>query len=91
MGMSTHICGFRPPDEQYTRMVDVWVACKAAGLEIPKDVGQFFGGMDPDDAGMEVRIDEAVEQWGDDSRSGLQVDLAKLPSGLRYVRFYNAW
>lgn len=56
MGMSTHVVGFIPPDEKWQKMKAVWDACRAAGVEVPEDVCDFFEGGEPDPAGVEVML-----------------------------------
>lgn len=88
--MSTHIVGFRPPDDQWARMKGVYRSCQSAGVPIPKAVLDFFDGEDPKDLpGKEVPI--KAEPWRDEGREGYQVDLTKLPKDVRYLRFYNSW
>jgi len=91
MGMSTHVIGFRPPDERWKRMKAVYDTCTKAKVEIPKEVDDFFGGGEPDESGVEVEIErtEAVEEWN--GRQGFQVDITKLPKDLKYIRFYNSY
>jgi len=105
MGMSTHVVGFRPPDEKWRKMKAVWDACKAAETDPPVEVEDFFGGDEPDEAGVEVRLDPlllddnkaklgVVVDWEDDMREGLEVDLEKLRANFPSVtklRFYNSY
>jgi hypothetical protein len=91
MGMSTHVIGFRPPDEQWRKMKAVYDACKAAGTEAPRSVIEFFNDEEPDDNGQSADIKAATRPYQDDSREGIEVDITKLPQGLKIVRFYNSW
>lgn len=96
MGMSTSVVGFRPPDEQWKKMKKAWDACQEAGIDPPREVDQFFGGEPPDDAGVEVSRTElekmgAVKQYSDDSVSGYEIDVTKLPKDLKIIRVYNSW
>lgn len=92
MGMSTHVVGFRLANEQWKKMKAVWDACKDADVDVPAYVEAFFDGEDPADApGMEVSLGDAVTKWGDDYRSGVEVDVTKLPAGLTILRFYDSW
>lgn len=90
MGMSIHVVGYRPPDDEWERMKAVYVACEEAGVDIPDKVQEFFHYDDPQGMlGIEVGLGEAVERWDDgESRSGYEVDLTRLPDGVRYLRFY---
>lgn len=92
MGMSTHAIGFCPPDEEWNKLKDVYNACKAAGLPIPDKVESVFDGNNPNDMpGMEVDLGDAENEWSDEYRSGIVVDLSKLPPHVKFIRFYNSW
>lgn len=96
MGMSTHIVGFKAPDDKWKKMKAVWDACEAAGTTIPNKVLEFFDHTEPDSSGVTINLDgeDEVEEWGDLSRTGFQVDikglLKKYPD-LTHIRFYNAY
>ncbi len=94
MSMSTHIVGFRPADDQWNRMKAVWEACEAANTEVPQAVRKFFDGEAPGDKpGMEVEIERtgAAKKWRANDCSGFELDVTKLPEGVRFVRFYNSY
>jgi hypothetical protein len=90
MGMSTHVVGFRPPDDRWRQMKAVWDACAAAGTSIPDEVDEFFNGEAPDDAG--VTVDIPTHEWSDEhSREGYEIHLDELPADIKTIRFYNSW
>lgn len=92
MGMSTHIVGFRQADEQWKKMKAAWDACAAAGLRPPQEVVDFFDGENPKDKiGQEVDIGGAKEPWSNDYAAGFEIDIEKLPKGVKVIRFYNSW
>ncbi len=91
MGMSTHIIAFRPPDKEWLEMKQVYDACLTAGIDIPGQVEAFFGGDRPDDSGVRIDISLLLEEWQEESRQGYQLDLSKLPDGIKILRFYNSW
>jgi hypothetical protein len=92
MGMSTHVVGFRPADDEWYRKTAAYRACADAGVAIPAELETFFGGEDPlDQPGYEVNIKAAVSPYSADSRSGYDIDLSKLPPGLKIVRVYNSY
>jgi hypothetical protein len=93
MGMSTHIQGFKAPDEKWKAMKAVWESCELAGVEPPEEVSRFFEGETPDERGVEVKVKDTgcCKEWGDDHRSGYEVDLRALPPDLTHLRFYNSW
>ena len=91
MSMSTHIIAFRPPDEDWLKMKQVYDACLTAGIDIPDQVASFFGDDRPDDTGVRIDIDHLLEEWQEDSRQGFQLELSKLPADIKILRFYNSW
>lgn len=96
MGMSTHVDGFKAPDDTFQRMKAVWDACTAADVEIPDEVAVYFEGEQPDPAGVVVpeeslRDDGAVRPWEDTAASGFEVVVAAIPKDVTTIRFYNAW
>lgn len=94
MGMSTNVVGIRPPDDDFKKHKAVYEACKTAGVSIPKETHVFFNldESEPDEAGVIVEIPEDAQfEWGNDFASGIEVDLKKLPAGVKRLRFYNSW
>lgn len=94
MGMSTHVVGFKPPDAKWKKMKAIWDACQAADEEVPENVSTFFNDESPDESGVEVELTdkEGVEEWDDsNSCSGYQIEIAKLPKDVKFVRIYNSW
>lgn len=93
MGMSSYIVGFRPADDEWNRMKMIWDSCKEADIDPPTEVEDFFDGEDPGDKpGVEINIDEAVKEWtNNDYASGYEVEISKLPKGLKVLRFINSW
>lgn len=92
--MSTHVVGFRPPDEKWRRMKAVWDACLQAEIEPPENVNDFFEGRTPDPAGVEVSLTgftPIAREWMDETRSGYEINVDDLPDGVKIVRFYNSW
>lgn len=96
MGMSTHVMGFRPPDDRWQAMKDVWEACEQAGIKMPTEVTTFFGGTNrgrPDDSGVEVDLgpEQGVTEYRGDMEEGYEIDVRKLPTDLHIIRVYNSW
>jgi hypothetical protein len=88
--MSTHVTGFAPPDEQWAKMKAIWDACGAAGIDVPDEVEEFFGGDEPDPAGVEV--DLPLRKWnGHEAGAGYELDVASIPPQVKTLRFYNSW
>lgn len=91
MGMSTHVTGFSPPDDEWRKKKAAHDACVAAGVEPPLELSKFFGFDPPTEHGREIDISAAVSNWQNDARAGVDVDLSKLPPGVKVIRFFNAW
>lgn len=93
MSMSMHVVGYRPADEQWSKMKAVWDACEAAGVNPPKEVEDFFDDSYPGNApGKEVAIEgHGAKRFCDKYRDGYEVDITALPAGVRFVRFYCSY
>ncbi len=91
MSMSSHVVGFRPPDETFDKMFVVWNTCQEAGVTVPKEVQEFFGWESPDENGIVVDIKEAVTPYNADYQDGFEVDITKLPKDVKIIRFYNSY
>lgn len=88
MGMSTHVIGFRPPDDAWKRHKAVWDSCNTANVVVPDATVAFFDYRGPDERGVEVEL--TTEKYNTEGREGIEVDVSKLPPGLSIIRFYNA-
>lgn len=90
---------FKPPDDKWRRMKAVWDACQEADVPIPADVEQYFGGEDPDPAGVEVDqtvlIDSGViTDWNDGDHGmseGVEIHVDKIPADVKIIRVYNSY
>lgn len=93
MGMSTHVEGFKPPDDKWKKMKAVWDACQAASIRAPNDVLEFFEHTDPDVRGVRVELEEldCVREYEEDGRRGFEVVVRELPKDVTVIRFYNCW
>lgn len=98
MGMSTHIEAFIPDtDSEFLRHRKVVKVCLEADVSLPKETADYFGYSRPgshmleEKLQIELRIGEHYQEWSDDSSSGFEVDLTKLPEGVSKLRFYNNW
>lgn len=95
MSMSTHVIGFKPPDEKWRAMKAIWDACAAAKVKPPEEVHRFFDFEAPDEAGVEVDIERQGSctpfNDADKAASGFEVDVRKLPPDVVIIRFYNSY
>lgn len=91
MSMSSHIMFLRDDDEEHRKMVAVNRACKAAKVPVPKEVAEYFP-EGTEDSALEIRANDEDYEWSSqDSGKGFEVDLAKLPNGVKRIRFFNCW
>ena len=107
MGMSTHVKGIIPKDdEEFKIMKSIFENCVYQDITPPKEVLEYFDleELEEDDCyGLEEVADEkgiivedsliksAVEEYSEDMGSGYDVDIRKLPSNVKIIRFYNSW
>lgn len=96
MSMSTHVVGFKPPDEKWKRMKAAYDACVAAGLGPPQEVWDFFNGEAPDEGGVVVPEEQlescgAIREYSAESCGGYEILIDKLPEGVKVVRVYNSF
>ena len=100
MRVALYVVGFRPPDAEWQRMKAAYDACEAAKVDPPKEIQEFFNYEKPDAAGVEVKLGNdcdsksrhvSVGDFSENGYQGFTVDLAKLPDGLRYIRFYVSY
>lgn len=93
MSMSTHVIGFRPADDKWTKMKAIYDACRAGSVRPPKDVEDFFSDGPPDSRGVEVAIEKhpCCKEYSDDMRQGFEIDIKKLPPDVTVIRFYNSY
>jgi hypothetical protein len=87
MGVSYDVSGFVPPDETWAKMKAAWDACRAAGVEPPDELWNFFGGAHPDEHGMEVDIDDATVEIHNGAQLEYRVEIAKLPKQVQFLVF----
>lgn len=97
MGMTTHVMGFRPPNDKWKKMKTIWDLCLEEKIKVPEEVAEFFDHDHPDEVGVEVTLvgngvaNDSVKEWCRDGERGFQVDISLLPKGLNFIRFYNSY
>lgn len=93
MGMSTSIVGIMPADEKFLKMKAIWELCEETGVDIPDEVDDFFEGEPPSDKGVKVYLGghDSVSEFRNDYSDGFDVEIAKLPKNIKFIRFYNSW
>ena len=92
MGMSTHIIAIGEPGDKHSKMFAAYEACSAAGLDVPKEVNEYFNWDSPNEKGLEIDIEEhgCCTEFSEDSRHVFEIDLKSLPEGITHIRFFNS-
>lgn len=99
MSSSIHAFGLRDGTSlEHRRKTGVLLACQEAGVSLPAELADYFRvagrGLEhvhPDDA-LLVELDSSVVTPYDGKwQKGLDVNLDRLPQGIKTIRFYNAW
>ncbi|KKM19573.1 hypothetical protein LCGC14_1654260 [marine sediment metagenome] len=93
MSMSTGVILLRDKDDpQYQYYLKVLNSCIEAKVPLPDAVDRYFGGQgtsnDPD---FPLEIDFEVTEWKKSGQVGIDIDLDKIPKGVKTIRFYNSW
>ena len=92
MGMSTWVVGFKPADAEWNKMLKVWESCENAGVNAPDEVLEFFNDEDPTGKpGMQVDISGACTEHCAEMEDGYNIDISKLPPGVKFVRVFNSY
>lgn len=96
----TTIAGVIPADEQYKKMLQVFDACKAAGIECPEAVseyfrlGDFLEDYNPPHDGMEIDLEDVpglITEYGDEDEYGgayYDIDVSKIPDNIQKIRVH---
>lgn len=84
--MDVYFRGIKAPTEDYRKKLAAYKALEDAGLDIPEELDNFFGGEEPDKDGVAVRIDGAVKGDLMDGDNEVIIDLAKLPDGVTHIK-----
>ncbi len=93
MGMSTHILGFKPADEKFNKMKAIYLSCEELEIDAPDEVENYFDGYGVEGDGVRVELEntDCCKEYCDDSSSGFEIDITKLPKDVKIIRFYNSF
>ena len=98
MSMSMHVKVFRPGDAKWHRMKGAYDSCIAAGVPVPAEVNEFFNFETPDEKGVEIELGapygknhECCTPYNGNGESGFEIDIDKVPEGVKTIRFYCSW
>jgi hypothetical protein len=93
MGMSTHVYGVIPADTKYKKMAEIYKQCSELHVTVPAEVLKFFNHEPPDDKGVLIPLEklECCDKYNEDMREGYEIEIARLPLDVKYVRFVNSY
>lgn len=93
MSMSTRIVLLRSKDDLgYQRNLKVLLACREAGVDLPPEIDEYFGGCGIDNnPEYPLEIEFNPRKWQADMCEGFEIDIDGLPEGVKTIRFYNSW
>lgn len=89
MSVSYNVVGIKPADDKFKSMQKIWELCRAQKVSVPDEVDSFFNGETPDTSGVRVKLGKAqgVIESRTEYYSGFEVDLRKLPTDVKIIRF----
>jgi len=93
MGMSTSVLGFKPADEKFHKMKEIYLKCDELEISPPDEVEDYFDGYGVEGDGVRVDIKEmdCCSVYHGEVGNGYEVDITKLPKDVKIIRFYNSW
>jgi len=93
MGMTASVVLLRSKDDPtYKKYLSVLKACQDAGIDLPKEVDEYFGGDGIDNnPEAPLEIDFEPKEWSNEYAEGYEINIDDLPDGVKTIRFYNSW
>lgn len=95
MGMSTSVIGIKPADKKFKKMYDIYANCEEMGIEIPKEVDEFFNNEEPDEKGVCMDLSSenysCCKEYSDEMQEGYEVYVKELPKDIKIIRFVNSY
>ena len=88
------IRGFKnSEDPEFLLMKQAYESCKAANVEVPDRVWDYFGREDPHKRGIAVELEhhECCSDYNAEMEDGYEIDISKLPKGVTTIRFYMSY
>jgi hypothetical protein len=87
MSTDVFISGIADKGDKYIKYLDIYNACKAADIDTPSEVWDYFGGHNPNDVnGPEIDIDECVREGQEDNYCYWDIDLSGIPEAVKRIR-----
>lgn len=98
MSMSTSVRGIRDLDGKFSQMIKIKELCDGAQIGYPEELAAYFGEHDAAEDSEYLRemmetidIDDVAVRFSRDGSDHCEVELSKLPSEVKAIRFTNSW
>lgn len=104
VSMSTNVKGIVEPNEKHMKYMAIVKACMDAKVsDLPMEVEKYFKGTDYEGCepsyiyqeckdGMTTNLrGDVIKEINEDGTHGIQVDIRKLPSNVKLIRFENRY
>lgn len=98
MGMSTYVQAFRDMDGEFKRMMEIKKFCDERDVSYPVEVAQYFGSSISEsekyitEEMLQVKLPtSAIEEFRDDMREGIEINVANIPKEVKTIRFVNSY
>jgi len=98
MSMSMYVKAIRPGDAKWHQMKAIRDACLQGGVSVPTEVEKFFNYDEPDPKGVVLELGsqygvkhECCTPYDADMHEGFEIDVSKIPSDVKVIRFYCSW
>lgn len=96
MSMASFVSGIRDLDGKFAKMMKAKLACEEAGAAYPAEVREYFKCPEESEDTLRrdmesVDINDATSEYSRDATDVFDVDLSKLPEGVKVIRFENSY
>lgn len=87
------VVGVKKGHAHWLKMRDAWHACKAAGLDMPMSLSEFFNGQPPDEDSQREVLMKGISEWSgkDGSYDCIEIDLTQLPPDYEKLEVHLVW
>jgi hypothetical protein len=92
--MSMNVVGI-PDREYFDKMIEIKEKCEELEIELPEQVKKFFGnyyGETKECIEAETLFQEIpYTKFSNSYQEGFEIDVDKIPSNIKTIRFYCSW
>jgi len=83
MGHDIYFQGIVEPDEMWKQMKTVWESCVKAGIDVPREVYDYFKGEVPHKEGVRIEIFPTI--LTEIYETTYRIDPKTLPKDIKYI------